>query len=393
MVSNRTALINEVKLKLEDAKIREKVENRSDADKARIRSKRFFLNIIDLILLFLGWIIIFYGIYYEDQMKAFVKEDMGVDNWVVIEFAPAITTSLVNYIVPYILGIVTQLEEWDFAEEFIKADLWKNYFSQILNIVLFLSLQYYQNLRNSDTEKQKDPKYNCKEDQFADNLLKLWIFELVFRYVFYFYWNTYWHVKARLVQGFEYRQDFEVYDELVWFFYFEVLTWLCQLVYPVMALISFPILYFHSLYLIYRLQYQKKQPLVASNDMKIGEKMIQYLNITFGVVQVFFILVLFNPLPRFNYWNDDWQAFDNNQKCGPFESNNELSPMQEAGFFLSDDHLFTRIITSIVFEGCLSIFCICLLLHARNRVQIVQEVKRDRFFEFEDQIVILDEKL
>merc|ERR1712086_380166 len=109
-----------------------------------------------------------------------------------------------------------------------------------------------------------------------------------------------------------------------------------------MALISFPILYFHSLYLIYRLQYQKKQPLVASNDMKIGEKMIQYLNITFGVVQVFFILVLFNPLPRFNYWNDDWQAFDNNQKCGPFESNNELSPMQEAGFFLSDDHLFTR---------------------------------------------------
>ena len=100
---------------------------------------------------------------------------------------------------------------------------------------MFLTLQYTQNLRIDDIDKQKSDTYNCKEDNFTDNLLKLWIFELVFRYVFYFYWNTYWHLKAYFKKDFEYRQDFEVYDELIWFYYFEVLTWLCQLVYPIIA--------------------------------------------------------------------------------------------------------------------------------------------------------------
>lgn len=48
--------------------------------------------------------------------------------------------TVVNYIIPYILSIIGQLENWDFASEVLYADLWKSYSTTMLNIIFFMIL-------------------------------------------------------------------------------------------------------------------------------------------------------------------------------------------------------------------------------------------------------------
>ena len=98
---------NEITLKLEDAKVRDRVSMRSEKEKNRIQTKRILLFLVDFVFLIIGWVIIFYGVYYESDMKAFVRDEIGITQFYIVEFTPAITASLVNYIVPYILGILT----------------------------------------------------------------------------------------------------------------------------------------------------------------------------------------------------------------------------------------------------------------------------------------------
>ena len=37
---------------------------------------------------------------------------------------------------------MTELEEWDFAEDKIRANMWKGFYTAIANVLVFLSLQY-----------------------------------------------------------------------------------------------------------------------------------------------------------------------------------------------------------------------------------------------------------
>jgi len=57
-------------------------------------------------------------------------------------WAATLIMTVVNYLIPYILGHMSVFEEWDFAEEQLNSDLWKNYFTSILNIIVFCILQY-----------------------------------------------------------------------------------------------------------------------------------------------------------------------------------------------------------------------------------------------------------
>mmetsp|Transcript_10168 Transcript_10168/g.15508 ORF Transcript_10168/g.15508 Transcript_10168/m.15508 type:complete len:153 (+) Transcript_10168:476-934(+) len=150
---------------------------------------------------------------------------------------------------------------------------------------------------------------NCKEDAMTDNFMKLFISEIVLRYAYYSYWIFHWRMKAKAGLD-DFQQDFELSDEIVWFFTFQVILWQCQLVYPVMSWVAVFVMYFHTRYLIYRLKYQKRQPAVASNSMETGNTMNKYLFYTFLVVFVFYSAVLFIPKARFNFFNTDISDYD-----------------------------------------------------------------------------------
>lgn len=54
------------------------------------------------------------------------------------EWSATLIMTFVNYFIPWVLSKISTLENWDFSSEVIYADLWKNYYTTILNIVFFL---------------------------------------------------------------------------------------------------------------------------------------------------------------------------------------------------------------------------------------------------------------
>ena len=240
-------------------------------------------------------------------MKEYFAEQFNMgDSKQVVEWFPAVAAGLSGYFVPILLEKLTDREDWDFAEERLWSSLFKNYWCSIFNILVFIYIQYLA-LNKSVTE---DNAYNCIEDQLTDNLIKLWIFEIVFRYIFYLYWNIHWKVKSMIFKDCEYRQEFEVNDELVWHLYFLCVTWVTQLFLPIMALISVPIMYLHTLFLIHRLYHQKRQPDIASNNFNIGKTMMSYLTITFIITLSWYCLILFWPLDRHPFYNFEKKQFN-----------------------------------------------------------------------------------
>ena len=54
--------------------------------------------------------------------------------------------TFVNYLIPWVLNITGYLEQWDFAQEELTSELYKNFFTSSLNIIFFmvLNVQYLQ---------------------------------------------------------------------------------------------------------------------------------------------------------------------------------------------------------------------------------------------------------
>ena len=150
---------------------------------------------------------------------------------------------------------------------------------------------------DEDTGEQIDTQFHCKEDNFVNEWLKLLISEVVLRYVYYIFWQSYWFLKHKIYYD-DYEQEFELSDEINWFLQIEVIIWQCQLIYPVISFMAVVFMLIHSKYLIYRLKNQKKQPESSSNDMKTGNVMNMYLTYTFCLVFINYSVFLGVPLPR-----------------------------------------------------------------------------------------------
>lgn len=56
------------------------------------------------------------------------------------EWSSTLIMTVVNYIIPWMISKVSYLENWDFASEELYTDLWKNYFTTMLNIIFFLAI-------------------------------------------------------------------------------------------------------------------------------------------------------------------------------------------------------------------------------------------------------------
>lgn len=169
-------------------------------------------RLISFIILSIGWVVIFFGTYYEDNIKGWALKNTG--NTFVGEWSAAVSMTTVNYIIPWLISHVDSLERWDFAAESLRADLIKNYYTSMLNVVFFMGIQLYKVRLDQDLKGQP---YECKEDNFTDEFLKLFTFELVARSADYLFGFIFLRTKANVRKGFDWRTEFELSDEFVWF--------------------------------------------------------------------------------------------------------------------------------------------------------------------------------
>jgi hypothetical protein len=92
----------------------------------------------------------------------------------------------VNIIVPIILDQLTELEKWDFAADRLLNSLWRSYFANIINNVLYIiiQLEIIANISIIDSYSMASFKdgnsnstqYECREDLVAANVISVVIY-------------------------------------------------------------------------------------------------------------------------------------------------------------------------------------------------------------------------
>jgi uncharacterized membrane protein len=50
---------------------------------------------------------------------------------------PTVFVTVINYVIPWILGIITEMEGWDFSSTQLKHEVWRTYAAGILNNIIF----------------------------------------------------------------------------------------------------------------------------------------------------------------------------------------------------------------------------------------------------------------
>ncbi len=98
--------------------------------------------------------------------------------------------NILNYIIPWVLHKIDKLSSWDFASQEFDAKLWQQYYTGMLNILLFMIIKTLP-IFESSNNIAKPNKFECKEDYLVDEFLKLILGEYVLRQVFYLFWFLY----------------------------------------------------------------------------------------------------------------------------------------------------------------------------------------------------------
>ena len=192
MMDKKLTGSNEMLLLLKESLIKDKVDKRTEKQWNTIYAKRRLAKIISIVILIFGWSLIWLGSYYENQIQDFFLNEFG--NAFFGEWSSTLVMTIVNYLIPWMISKVSYLENWDFASEELYTDLWKNYFTTMLNIIFFLAIQVSDYLGTQ--MQQPDTSYSCKEDGVTDNLIKLLVSEGILRYAYYIYWFFHHSIKS-----------------------------------------------------------------------------------------------------------------------------------------------------------------------------------------------------
>ncbi|CDW77146.1 UNKNOWN [Stylonychia lemnae] len=325
--TQKSQIFNEIKLKLREDRIREEIKHRTDEEKCRLVIKRVITMILSFIVLVIGWGIIILLSIYENDMQDYVSQyNKFLGTW-----TPTALVTVVNFIVPKILGIITDFEEWEFASTQMRHEVWRSYLAGILNNLIFaviysevfIDKPFLRDTFIADFQQANKGslRFPCREDMIAVQYIKLvrnffkvqllqLLSETIIRYLYYGYWIAH-HKVVSLFKGDDWKKPFETADvliihlyqqyfqELVWLLSYQQIIWFNFIFSPFTAVIAPFLLYLHFKFVYLRLTKMKIQPEGSSNDDKIGYFIMVFMNITFLCIVVLIGFMLFYPAPHY----------------------------------------------------------------------------------------------
>ena len=313
-------------------------------------------------------VIIFANIY-ESKITNYWNSITGLKQ--VSQYIAAIILTIVNYIVPKTLGWITEWEKWDFAYDKLRQEIWRNYLAQMLNFLIFLIIQIElvintpffgsSTIISFTTLNQNSTQYDWREDYVALALFKLFLVELVQRYIYYFGWIIYYRLKASCQKLNNWRKEFEVTDEVVWLIYFQSIIWAGFMFYPYLAILSPIVLFVHFKFIYFRLRRWKIPPNEMNSNLGSGSYMMMFLFLTFIMIAFIYALFLLESISHSNWVSSTSTLW------GPFKTNTQANqPVIDKIDNNSD--IASTIKNTVVHPLMLLIFCnLCYFLWIRPR--------------------------
>eukprot|EP00347_Sterkiella_histriomuscorum_P016287 403353765 len=141
----KTAKLREVKLTVEEEKIKGRIKNRTKKEKAKLIALRTTTFIISFFILCSGWAAIVAVYLYEADIESYFTH-INIIKYIA-SFIPQLVITFVNVMIPAALLKVSTYEKWDFVKDLIN--------------------QSYTLIAFSPTT------YDCREDQAGLNMVKL----------------------------------------------------------------------------------------------------------------------------------------------------------------------------------------------------------------------------
>ncbi|XP_042621882.1 transmembrane channel-like protein 7 [Cyprinus carpio] len=176
----RSSLLYELKMDLEEERIKRKMANRTRGEKCRIYALRAALNLFVMAVL----VACFYCIYEatvfsqrkqaEDQKSNFLLE-------LVVEYLPSIVITLANFITPLIFNLIINFEDYSPAFE-IRFTLMRCVFMRLasIGVLLFSLWDQITSCRNSGCPCGYNHQlYPCWETHIGQEMYKLVIFDFL----------------------------------------------------------------------------------------------------------------------------------------------------------------------------------------------------------------------
>ena len=122
-----------IELKMHEDRIRAEIKNRAEKEILRLRIKRIVTMMMSVFIVLLSWCIIMVLSIYENDMQDYINDyNKFLGTWL-----PTVFITLVNMIMPKVLELITDYEEWEYTSTRMRHEVWRTYLSSILNNLIF----------------------------------------------------------------------------------------------------------------------------------------------------------------------------------------------------------------------------------------------------------------
>jgi len=132
-------IFNETKTAVYEDLIKDKIKRRTKKEKASLLIRRIILISINTLLIIIGVGMIFTANLLSSDLANKVSNSILRS---VIRQLPTLVVTFVNGFIPAVTKKITKAEKYDFANTLLKQQIWRNFSTRILNLVIYLILNY-----------------------------------------------------------------------------------------------------------------------------------------------------------------------------------------------------------------------------------------------------------
>ena len=184
-------IYNESKTAVYEDIIKEKIKRRPRNEKIRLIIRRVILISINVLIILIGVSLIFVTNFFASGSNA--NSGNSILN-TIIRQAPALVVTFVNGFVPAVTKKITKAEKYDYANTLLKQQIWRNFSTRLLNLLIFFILNYEVAFNKSyfisgSIVDFESGDYFCREDQGSIAMARLCITEYIVKLIMAFVWT------------------------------------------------------------------------------------------------------------------------------------------------------------------------------------------------------------